>query len=195
MDALTVRPDSTALVVVDVQDRLLPAMPEPDARRLVASVALLTEAARVLGVPVLATEQYPKGLGRTVEPLREQFERHEPAPLVAAKTVFSAADPAEIVRGLATSGARSVIVVGMEAHVCVFQTARDLRARGYFVHVPFDAVASRDPACRSTALALLAQHGVSVTTTETVVFDLLHDAENPHFKALSKLVRELPIGR
>jgi nicotinamidase-related amidase len=195
MDALTVRPESTALVVVDVQDRLVPAMPEADARRMVACVALLAETARLLGVRVFATEQYPKGLGRTVEPLRQHFERHDPAPLVATKTVFSAADPAEIVRGLATSGARSVVVVGMEAHVCVFQTARDLRARGYFVHVPFDAVASRDPACRTTALALLAQHDVSVTTTETLVFDLLHDSENPHFKALSKLVRDLPIGR
>jgi hypothetical protein len=75
----------------------------------------------------------------------------------------------------------------------VIQTARDLRARGYFGHGPFDAVASRDPECRKTALAMLASNGVTVTTTETAVFDLLHDAQNPNFRALSAKVKNLPL--
>jgi nicotinamidase-related amidase len=194
MDPLTLDPGSTALLIVDVQEKLAPAMPEFDRQRLIACVELLADTARAFRLPIFVTEQYPKGLGRTLEPVRALLESCSPRPVVAEKTVFSATAPAEIVRGLAASGVRAVIVVGMEAHVCVFQTARDLRTRGYYVHVPFDAVASRDPECRKTALSLLGSHGVSVTTTETVVFDLLHDAQNPKFRALSARVKNLPLA-
>lgn len=194
MDPLTLRPESTALLVVDVQDRLLSAMPAQDARRMLATIELLLETARLLRMPVRVTEQYPRGLGRTAVSIKTALERFEPMPTPVEKTVFSALACAEVSRGLAADARRSVIVVGVEAHVCVFQTARDLRAHGYYVHVPFDAVASRDPACKSTALNLLARHGVSITTTETLVFDLLQDASHEHFKALSKLVKDLPIG-
>src|SRR5262245_22489717 len=101
--------------------------------------------------------------------------------------------PIEIPRALAASGARSVIAVGMEAHVCVFQTARELHRRGYNTHVPFDAVASRDPACREHGLELLRRNGVSITTTETIVFDLLGSADNPQFKPLSARVKNIPL--
>lgn len=123
--------------------------------------------------------------------LKARLESLEPRALAMEKTVFSAMGPVEIPRALAASGVRSVIVVGMEAHVCVFQTARELRRRGYYTHVPFDAVASRDPGCKAAALALLARHEVAVTTTETAVFDLLGDAKHPAFRTLSKLVRAL----
>jgi nicotinamidase-related amidase len=192
MNALTLSPQSTALLVVDVQERLLPAMPEFDRARLLASVVLLVDAARLLHLPVFVTEQYPRGLGRTDPSVAAALEQCEPRPTIAEKTVFHALAPPEVARGLSASAVRSVVVVGMEAHVCVFQTARELRARGLFVHVPFDAVASRDPECKRAALALLGQHGVSVTTAETVVFDLLGDAQHEHFRALSKRVKELP---
>jgi nicotinamidase-related amidase len=152
---------------------------------------VLIDAARLLGVSTFVTEQYPEGLGHTVPAIRAALDRFEPPIPVAAKTAFTALAAPEIARGLAASACTSVVVVGMESHVCVLQTARDLHARQLFVHVPFDAVASRDPACRATALELLAGNGVSVTTTETVVFDLLGDAKHPHFKTLSKLVRGL----
>lgn len=194
MDALTLSPDSTALLVVDIQDKLVAAMPPADARRMLASAALLLEAARLFHMPVIVTEHYPQGLGPTVASLRQSLEGRTPPALVVEKTIFSAMGPAEVPQALAASGVRSVIAVGMEAHVCLFQTARELVRRGYHTHVPFDAAASRDPQCKSAALAMLAAHGVTVTTTETAVFDLMVDAKCPHFKALSKLVKALPIG-
>lgn len=191
MDAITLAPGRTGLVVVDVQEKLVPAMHAPDAARMLRAVDLLLETARLLGMPVWATEQYPQGLGRTVPAVAEALAAFDPGVAVVEKTAFSAAEPMEVSRAIAASGVRSVIVAGVEAHVCVFQTARDLARRGLHVHVPFDAVASRDPECRATALRLLAQHGASVTTAETAVFDLLGDARNVHFRALSKKVRAL----
>lgn len=194
MDNLTLRPDQTALLIVDVQEKLLPAMPPFDGRRLVACAELLIETARAFRMPVLVTEQYPAGLGPTVGALKARLEALETRPVVVEKTAFSACGPADVPRALGVAGTRSVVVVGMEAHVCVFQTARELARRGFHVHLPFDAVASRDPACRAAALGLLARQGVAVTTTETVVFDLLGDAKSVHFRGLSKLVKDLPLA-
>ncbi|MDB4929490.1 MAG: Isochorismatase [Myxococcaceae bacterium] len=191
MDAITLVPAQTALLVVDVQEKLLPAMHAPDAARMLRAIDLLLEAAQRMGVPVFVTEQYPSGLGPTVPAIAARLAALQPQALPVAKTVFSALAPHEVAQGLADVGARSVVVVGVEAHVCVFMTARDLVRAGFHAHVPFDAVASRDPGCKSTALAALAAHGVTVTTTETVVFDLLGDAKNLHFRPLSKLVRDL----
>ena len=191
MDAITLVPSQTALLVVDVQEKLLPAMHGPDAARMLRAIDLLLETAQRMAMPVFVTEQYPSGLGATVEAVEARLRTMSPRPPVLAKTVFSALAPSEVAQGLVDAGARSVIVVGVEAHVCVFMTARDLLRRGFHAHVPFDAVASRDPACKTTALAALAAHGVTVTTTETVVFDLLGDARNLHFRPLSKLVRDL----
>lgn len=191
MDAITLVPAQTALLVVDVQEKLMPAMHGPDAARMLRAVDLLLEAAQRMKLPVFVTEQYPAGLGPTVASLREKLAGMSPKPPTYEKTVFSALGPPEVARGLADAGARSVIVVGVEAHVCVFMTARDLCRRGFHVHVPFDAVASRDPACKITALTSLATQGVTVTTTETAVFDLLGDAKNLHFRPLSKLVKDL----
>jgi nicotinamidase-related amidase len=191
MDAITLVPSQTALLVVDVQEKLLPAMHPPDAARMLRAIDLLLEAAQRMAIPVFVTEQYPSGLGPTVPAVAARLGALGPRAVPVAKTVFSALAPAEVAQGLADAGARSVVVVGVEAHVCVFMTARDLMRRGFHAHVPFDAVASRDPGCKSTALTALAAHGVTVTTTETVVFDLLGDAKNLHFRPLSKLVREL----
>ncbi len=192
MNTLTVRPESTALVVVDVQEKLITAMPDVDARRLIACAELLVETASLFRIPIFVTEQYPKGLGPTVASVRALVERAQPPSVVAEKTVFSSMAPAAVARGIAALRPQTVVVVGMEAHVCVFQTARELRARSISVHVPFDAVASRERACRETALRLLAAGGVSVTTTETIVFDLLQDSQHLHFRALSARVKALP---
>ncbi len=192
MDAITLVPSLTALLVVDVQEKLLPALHAPDAARMLRAIELLLETAQRMAMPVFVTEQYPSGLGPTVPSLAERIAAMSPRPPVYSKTVFSALAPTEVAHGLMDAGARSVIVVGAEAHICVFMTARDLMGRGFHAHVPFDAVASRDPACKATALAALASHGVTVTTTETAVFDLLGDAKNLHFRPLSKLVRDLP---
>lgn len=176
-------PKTTALLVIDIQEKLAPAMDATAFARLVKSADLLLSAAQLLAVATIATEQYPKGLGVTIDaiPLGD-------VPRIA-KTSFSALDAPEIARFIASRSPRAVVVVGVEAHVCVFQTVRDLAARGYEVHVPHDAVASRREDDRRTALDLMKRAGAIVTTSETVVFDWLQKAEGEAFKALSKKMR------
>jgi nicotinamidase-related amidase len=185
MNRLT--PATTALLVVDVQERLAAAMPEARMEALIRNAGILLDAAAHLGVTVLATEQYPKGLGPTVIPLIPKLQAARAAPV--AKTTFDACGDVGISRPLAALAPRAVIVVGMETHVCVFQTVRELVRRGYEVHVPIDAVASRTEENRAAGLALCERAGALATTTETVVFDLLERAGTEAFKVVSKLVK------
>jgi nicotinamidase-related amidase len=172
------------VLVVDVQERLAPAI-EPAARERVLKYGkALVGTAKALGMPVLATEQYPKGLGPTVRELAEVL----PAPPLS-KTHFSCgADPA-FASALEATGRHQVIVCGMETHVCVFQTVRDLVAAGYEVHVCADAVSSRTEEHRRVGLELCREAGAIVTTAETAIFDLLHRAATDEFKKVSPLVR------
>ncbi len=180
---LKLDPTRTALVVVDVQERLCPAMPPDALARLVKYVKALAGCARTLALPVLLTEQYPKGLGRTLPELRELL----PAPL--EKLHFSCGADPGFSAALAATGRRQIVLAGMEAHVCVFQTARDLVAAGYEVFVCADAVTSRADEHRQVGLALCHEAGAVVTTAETAIFDLLHRCATPEFKAVSPLVR------
>lgn len=180
-------PSSTALLVVDVQERLAAAMPPDALARLVRSTGILLETAKELGMKVVASEQYPKGLGPTIEPIAGALRGLGVTPL--AKTTFDACADLAIARALAGAAPRAVVVVGMETHVCVFQTARELHKRGFAVHVVADAVASRTDDNRALGLALCERAGAVVTPAETVAFDLLGEAGTPAFKAISKLVR------
>ncbi len=174
---------STAcVVVVDVQERLTPVMWNFASIEKYCRAMIL--AARELGMPVLATEQYPKGLGATIASIREALPA---APLV--KMHFSCgADPA-FVQALAATGRKQVIVVGIETHVCVFQTVRDLIGLGYEVSVCADAVTSRFEEHRRVALEQIRDLGAVVTSAETAIFDLLHLCGTPEFKRISALVR------
>jgi len=180
-------PASTTLLVVDVQERLAAAMPPDALDRLVRNTTILLEAAKVLGVQVLASEQYPKGLGATVPALKTVLDGMGVTPL--SKMTFDACSDLAISRALTATSARSVVVVGMESHVCVFQTARELLKRGYATHVVGDAVTSRHEENRRVGLALCERAGATVTATETVVFDWLEVAGTDAFKTVSKLVR------
>ncbi|MEO7093256.1 MAG: isochorismatase family protein [Polyangiales bacterium] len=180
-------PQSTALLVIDVQERLAPAMEPKAYERLLRSLDVLLSAAQLLQVPTAATEQYPKGLGDTVEPVRALLDGLKVQRI--AKTAFSACDAPDVARWLGTVAPRAVVVVGVESHVCVFQTVRELAARGIDVHVPHDAVASRRDDDKQIALDLMRRAGATITTTETVVFDWLQKAEGDAFKALSKKIR------
>lgn len=180
-------PESTALLVVDVQERLAAAMPEDGLARLVKNTTILLETARVLGVRVLASEQYPKGLGPTLPAIAEKLREVSAEPL--AKTCFDACSDLGIARALSDLAPRAVVVVGMEAHVCVFQTARELVKRGYATFVVADAVASRTEENRRLGLALCERAGAVAAPTETVAFDLLGRAGTEAFKAVSKLVK------
>ncbi len=179
-------PSTTVLLVVDVQEKLAAAMPPDTLATLVKNVGILLETARALGVRVVASEQYPKGLGPTLPAVAEKLGAVGVTPL--AKMAFDACSDLAIARALSQSRG-AVVVVGMESHVCVFQTARELVKRGYATYVVADAVASRSEANRQLGLALAERAGAIVTGTETVAFDLLGRAGTDAFKTVSKLVR------
>lgn len=172
------------LLVVDLQERLLPVV---SGHRLVeANAARLIQAAALLGVPTLATEQYPKGLGPTVPGIASLLKA-EPI----TKMTFSAATP-EVRQALDTS--RAVVLTGIETHVCIAQTALDLLDQGHTVLLPVDAVSSRHHADHDTAIARLTQAGVVPTTTEAVLFEWLETAEHTAFKSISRMVKEFRAG-
>jgi len=173
-----------AVLVVDVQERLAPAMPPEALARVVKYARALAGAAKELGLPVLATEQYPKGLGHTVKEIAEVL----PAPPLQ-KVHFSCGADAAFAAALESTQRRQVIVCGMETHVCVFQTCRDLVSMGYEVHVCADAVSSRTEEHRRVGLELCREAGAIVTTAETAIFDLLHLAGTDVFRRVAPLVK------
>jgi nicotinamidase-related amidase len=181
------KPSTTLVIVIDVQDKLAAAMPEAALGDLVRATRILVGAATELGAPVLATEQYSKGLGHTIGPLRELLETAKAN--VVEKLTFSACNEPQFVQALKDSGADAAIVIGMEAHVCVFQTVRDLVARGMRVDVLADGVTSRRDDHKRIGLDLCAQAGATITTAETVLFDWLVQAGTDTFRKLSKLAR------
>ncbi len=178
--------DGTTLLVVDVQERLFPAMDADHREEVVRNIKILTTTARLLGLPAIVTEQYPKGLGHTLRELRETL----PAQVEAIpKVSFSCAHVEAVRAGLAASGARRVVIVGIEAHVSVLMSAIDLLAEGYAVHVAADAVTSRTQPNWRLAMDLLRQAGAVVTSTETVLFQLLGEGDTEEFRVLARLIR------
>jgi nicotinamidase-related amidase len=180
-------PDSSLLLIVDVQERLSVAMPKESLERLVKNTRALLEVAALLGAPVLASEQYPRGLGPTVPPILELLAKRGITPV--DKLDFDAASEPRISTRIGRLAPRSIVVVGMEAHVCVFQTARELVRRGHVVHVVSDAVASRTEDNRVAGLRLSERAGAVVTVAETVIFDWVGRAGTDTFRAVAKLVR------
>ncbi len=172
------------LLVVDVQERLATAMPQDALQRLEKNAAVLIRVARRLELPVVATEQYAKGLGPTVPALRELL----PGPPME-KMEFSCGASKPIARHILGTGRKQVIVAGMESHVCVFQTVRDLLRGGFSVFLVQDAVISRTDANRAVGLHLCERAGAVLTSTETVLFDLLGVAGTPEFKELAPLIK------
>jgi nicotinamidase-related amidase len=167
--------ERAALVVVDVQEGF---RPYSSFAGVAGSCAKLLQAARILEVPALVSEQYPKGLGHSAPELGLQEEPR------VEKTVFSAARA----DGFDLGGAEQAIVCGIETHVCVSQTVHDLLAGGVEVHVPADAVGSRHPLDYERGLERLERAGAIVTTVEAALFELLERAGTPEFKAVQKLI-------
>ncbi len=178
--------EKTALVVIDVQERLFPAMDSDHREEVMRNIKVLAAAARRLQLPTVVTEQYPKGLGHTLQELREALpagvEPHQ-------KVVFSCWGVESVRARLTATGARQLLLGGIEAHVCVLMSALDLLAEGYGVHVVADAVTSRTQANWRLAMAQLRQAGAVVTTTETVLFQLLRQADTDDFRELARLIR------
>jgi nicotinamidase-related amidase len=171
------------LLMVDMQERLLPAMHQ--AKDIEARCGLLLTAATTLGLPITASEQYPKGLGPTVPALRKQLGNA----LVFEKLAFSALAEERLADRLKETNRPQVIVCGIEAHVCVLQTAADLLNQGYEVFIAADAISSRASSSVSLALERLRTAGAAIVNTEMVVFEGLKQAGTPEFKALSAAIR------
>lgn len=176
---MTLSPATSLLCVIDVQERLLKAMPEAD--RVVERCRRLAEAARLLGLPGLLTEQYPQGLGPTSAVLAELL------PPPAAKLTFSCLAAPGFQAAL-SAGITAAVLAGLETHVCVSQTAFDLLAIGLGVFVVVDAVASRHPLDHEIALRRLEAAGAILTTSEAVLFEWCRSAEHPQFQAVRRLV-------
>ncbi len=168
-----------SLLVVDVQARLLPAI--ADGAEVLKNCVWLAGVARRLGVPVVVSEQYPEGLGRTAEPL---LAAAGDATLVT-KTHFSCVAE-DCLADTAVDQRRQVVVVGTEAHVCVLQTVLELRWQGKEVFVVADAVGSRKPADRDVALARMRSHGVELVTREMVAFEWLQRSATEQFRAINR---------
>jgi nicotinamidase-related amidase len=172
--------EGAVLLLIDLQQRLMPAI--CDNETVVARAVRLAEAARLLDVPVIATEQYPAGLGPTVAPLAAYPSA------VLAKTAFSATnDPG--FPDLLPAGAGEIILAGVEAHVCVLQTALGLLGSGRRVVVAADATGSRESADKTAAIDRARQHGAEIVTSEMVLFEWLRDAKHPRFREVQKLLK------
>lgn len=176
----TIDPARSTLLLVDLQERLVPAMDAAEA--MVANAARLIAAAREVGVPLVVTEQYPKGLGRTVEALRTSCGD------VLEKLEFDASRNAGFAR-LMPPERPDFVIAGCEAHVCVLQTALGLLDGKRKVYVVADAVGSRAAANKQAALERMQRHGIEVVTTEMVLFEWLQSAGHPRFRAITALIK------
>jgi nicotinamidase-related amidase len=172
----------TGLLVIDVQEKLMAKI--PPAQTLVRNIAFLIDGARLLGVPVRATEQYPRGLGTTVPELAQRL------PERADKVEFSCCAVPGMVEGFRKEARPKVVLTGIETHVCVQQTALDLLAQDFRVYIPVDAVASRVELDHEYALRRLEKAGAILTSAETCVFEWVATSKHPAFKEVSRLVQE-----
>lgn len=177
------RTRESALVLIDVQEKLARTM---DGREeLVRDLERLIRGLLVLDVPILWMEQNPRGLGQTVQALRQHLAGQTPI----TKLSFSCFGSGEFEREFLSLGRRQILLAGIEAHVCVYQTARDLLARGYEVHVIADGVSSRAAENRRIALERMQADGAHLASTEMVLFELLQRAEGPAFKEILEIVK------
>ncbi|KAF0178628.1 MAG: isochorismatase hydrolase [Nitrospirae bacterium] len=183
MDKFLIDRNHVALVIVDIQERLVPAMSVKDG--VIKNCRHLIEAARLLAFPVLVTEQYPKGLGTTIAEIKDALPAYRPI----EKTSFSCCGEPTFIKAIKAIGKRKLLLTGMETHVCVLQTALDLMIEGFEVHLVKDAVCSRTKANWLTGVEFMRDAGAVITSTEIVLFQVLKAAGGDEFKALSKLIK------
>jgi len=176
--------ESAALAVIDMQDAFRPVM--PDFVEVASRIAIAVEGARLLEVPVIVTEQYPKGLKHTAAEIIARL----PADLEPIeKSCFSSCGAEDFVAQLTSRDVKQVMVCGIEAHICVLQTSLDLLARGFDVFLLVDCITSRRPENKQAAMARLAQAGAIHSTLEMALFEMMRTADSPQFRAIQNLVK------
>ena len=176
-------PQTTGLLIIDIQERILPVI--NNHQRVVENTLKLIKGFKVLNLPIYFTEQYPKGLGPTLRSIKDELADLKPFD----KMSFSCSGAGKLFDEFNTNDLKQIVVCGIEAHVCVQQTVLDLLENGFQVNLASDAVSSRKEIDYSTALQRMQQHGTELTTTESILFELLNVCGTPQFKEISKIVK------
>ena len=183
MDKFILNKDASALVVVDIQEKLVPAMKMR--QQVYDNCGHLIELAKLINIPIVLTEQYPKGLGPTVPEIKDVLPDYAPL----EKVTFDCCKGEGFLDKIASLQKTHIILTGMETHICVLQTCLSLLKKGYFVHLVSDAVCSRKKGDFRTAVETMRNAGAVITCTETALFQLLEKAGTPEFKAVSKRIK------
>lgn len=182
LNKFTLEREDTLLLIIDIQEKLVPVIANKE--EVVKNTGVLIETAKEMNIPIIVTEQYPKGIGPTVSELEESL----PVVEKFEKLNFSACTN-KIMDAIKKTNKKKIIIVGIETHVCVIQTARDLLGDKYQVFVPIDGVGSRTKENKQNGLDLMKDMGAVITNTETIIFDLMKKSGTPEFKLLSKLIK------
>jgi nicotinamidase-related amidase len=183
MEKFFLRRDESLLLIIDIQEKLAAVMKMKDA--VVGNCLHLIELSKMLHIPVLVTEQYPKGLGHTVEDIRNAIPDYKPA----EKMAFSCCEEPAFIEEVKDLDRKTVILTGMETHICVLQTCIGLLHNGFDVHLVSDAVCSRTKANWKTGIEFMRDAGAVITSTETVLFQLLNRAGTEEFRTISKRIK------
>jgi nicotinamidase-related amidase len=174
----------TALVIIDMQEAFRSSI--SDFAETAARIALMAHAARILNVPIIVTEQYPRGLGHTADEIKVVMAETQE---LIEKITFSSCGVAQFNAALERTGTRQVLICGIEAHICVNQTTHDLLAQGFQVHLLVDCITARAASNKQLALIKMQSSGALVSSTEMALFELLGDAKHEQFKAIQKLIK------
>lgn len=177
--------ENTFLLVLDIQEKLMPVIQNNES--IIKYTNILINACNELNIPIIYTEQYPKGLGETILEVKESLNNAKAK--YFSKNSFSAYPiiKDEVLK-LKEEGKTSIIIAGVETHICVYQTIKDLKSN-FKIHVPFEIVGSRNPNNYENGLDLIRDMGASITNIETILFDLIKTSEHPSFKVISKLIK------
>ncbi|MGE4585837.1 MAG: isochorismatase family protein [Mangrovibacterium sp.] len=175
--------ENTAALVIDLQEKLVPVMKGQEA--LLSQSKILIEGLQELGIPLIVTQQYSKGLGETVDPVRSAIKNFCPF----EKRAFSCLDEETVMAALKKAEAKKVILCGIESHICVLQTAVDLKEAGYIPVVVMDCVSSRSRHSTDLATERFLHEGILMTSCESILFELTRSSKTPEFKAISKLLK------
>ncbi len=177
------RKENTALVIVDVQEKLLPYVQKKD--EVVANIQMLIKFAHIMHIPVILTEHYPKGLGVTVPEIKEVLEKYEPK----EKVIFSCYGSLDFTEKLKELGIKRFMIAGIESHICVQQTTLDAMNAGYEVHVISDAISSRTKHNYKIGIKKMKHFGAIISSTEMAMYEIMERADTPEFKEVLKLVK------
>ena len=175
--------EKLALVIIDIQDKLFHNIHDKESMK--ENVIKLIEFSKIMGIPIILSEQYPKGLGQTIEEVKAALPSYDPLD----KSSFSCCGEEDFEKRLLKLGARTIAITGIECHVCVFQTARDMLARGYVVHIISDGVSSRARENWKVGIDRMRELGATISSTEMFMFEVMEKAGTQEFKEVVPLLK------